>query len=239
MSWKDLLYEKEPKKEEAKPLPPQSPVYFPVTPQQYTQPTGNQPSFVVSGPNVAAQPQQQNSGLLDPDFVHTLEEEITKQNLPGQDYFEFRQVMVKTQAKFQGKIPPDQVLSISLDAFGVPAPTLIANAQFYKDKVLSKVDDFIKGGDNAKAELQSTKQGLISGHENSIRNIEAQLQQLEAHKAKLIDDMSKIKIQLENDKNSGAESIEIIQNSHNKMLVARDYVIQSIENDIHNLQSIK
>src|SRR5258708_38098517 len=77
-----------------------TPTYFPVQGGGSSSAQNSEPSFVA--------PLKQNfvasTGIqLDPTFIKFFEDEITKTNLPGPDYFEFRQMLIRTQQKMASK----------------------------------------------------------------------------------------------------------------------------------------
>jgi len=72
-----------------------APAYFPV--DTINQPggkiAGTDPSFVSPLPRAIGNAGEQP----DPSFIKFFEDELVKSNLPGPDYFEFRQLLLKTQ----------------------------------------------------------------------------------------------------------------------------------------------
>ena len=96
-----------------------APTFFPMQPAVVPEAsrTDEAPSFVAPLPQTTAStaPQQQ----LDPTFVKFFEDELVKANLPGPDYFEFRQQLTKTQQKMaaKGVTAPDVVLQAVLMSF--------------------------------------------------------------------------------------------------------------------------
>src|SRR5689334_16232930 len=82
-----------------------SPRYFPITAAvteiapAVTSISANDPSFVVAGSQQSATEKNE----IDPSFIKFFEDELVKSNLPGPDYFEFRQLLIKTQQKMAAK----------------------------------------------------------------------------------------------------------------------------------------
>jgi hypothetical protein len=76
--------------------------------------TESEPSFVTP-----LEKNKNESTLADPTFVKFFEDELIKANLPGPDYFEFRQLLIKTQQKMatKGMAAPEVVLQAVLLSF--------------------------------------------------------------------------------------------------------------------------
>ncbi|MEP7318792.1 MAG: hypothetical protein ABI921_08615, partial [Panacibacter sp.] len=130
------------------------PTFFPVqTPVVVTgvlassTPMQEDPSFVTPL-------QQQNTDYVkeqpDATFIKFFEEELVKANIPGPDYFEFRQLLIKTQEKMaaKGVVAPEVVLQavlMSFEAQEIPPAKLIEAARHYKETLKQKNNDFLKG----------------------------------------------------------------------------------------------
>ncbi|MEP6746139.1 MAG: hypothetical protein ABJB86_00355 [Bacteroidota bacterium] len=219
-----------------------APTYFPLTPANVgssTPAVSGEPSFV--------SPLQQavNSIGEQPDatFVKFFEDEMVKANLPGPDYFEFRQLLVKTQQKMaaKGVVAPEVVLQavmMSFEAQDVTALKLVDAAKHYKDVLKQKNDDFLKGAASEKNNQLQKRQGVLQAHDDSIKKIQQQLQQLELQKQQLEDAMSKEKMQLDADKSIGKEGIEKIEKAERLISQAHEFMQSSIDTDIKRLQSV-
>jgi hypothetical protein len=223
-------------------MPP--PMYFP--PGSSSAETG---SFV-SSDTVATDPSfvtplQQNKNArvsLDPSFIKFFEDELVKANLAGPDYFEFRQMLLKTQEKMasKGGAAPEVVLQavlMSFEAQDIHPPKLIDAARRYKDILRQKKDDFIKGAEAEKNNQLQKRQSALQAHDENIRKIQQQLQQLELQKRQLDEALNKAKTQMEVDKTLGKEGIEKIDRAEQLIALAHDYIQNSIEADIKRLQS--
>src|SRR5258705_3249086 len=97
--------------------PAVTPIYFPVSAgsQEGGAKASGDPSFVTPLPQPATNANEQP----DATFIKFFEDELVKANLPGPDYFEFRQLLVKTQQKMaaKGVVAPDVVLQAGLMSF--------------------------------------------------------------------------------------------------------------------------
>ncbi len=221
-----------------------TPTYFPITPSrtQYTSaPAANQPdpSFVTplqqSGATQTDQP--------DPTFVKFFEDELTKANIPGPDYFEFRQQLIKTQQKMaaKGMAAPDVILQavlMSFDTQGIPTAKLVETAQHYKEVVTQKKDDFIKGAETEKSNQLQKRQTVLQTHDDNIKKLQQQIQQLDLQRKQMDDAMTKEKTQADVDKSLGKEAIEKIEKAQRLISSAHDHMQATIDADIERLQSV-
>ena len=219
-----------------------APTYFPQTGagSLLSSDTGDaDPSFVAP---LQTNKTQSSRVALDPSFVKFFEDELVKANLAGPDYFEFRLMLIKTQEKMaaKGGAAPEVVLQAVLMSFesqDIHPPKLIEAARRYKEILLQKKDDFIKGAENEKNNQLQKRQGALQEHDNNIRKIEQQLQQLDLQKRQLDEAMNKAKTQMEVDKTLGKEGIAKIERAEQLIALAHDYIQNSIDADIKRLQS--
>jgi len=238
------------KPENPAPAPAQRPVnnvaptYFPLYPSNNTvgssAPSAPDPSFVT--------PLQQTAVVTsgdqpDPTFIKFFEDELGKANIPGPDYFEFRQQLIKTQQKMAAKgiVAPEVVLQaviMSFDAQEIPTAKLVETALHYKDVIKQKKEDFIKGAETEKNNQLQKRQTILQGHDDSIKKMQQQLQQLELQKKQLEDAMNKEKTQQDVDKTLGKEAIEKIEKAQRLISSAHDYMQSTIDTDIKRLQAL-
>lgn len=197
----------------------------------------NQPDFVTSinqPPSVKDQ--------IDPGFIKFFEDELVKSNLPGPDYFEFRQLLNKTQQKMEAKgmASPEVVLHtvlMSFEAQDVNSTKLIEAALRYKEILKRKRDEFLAGAVAEKNSQLQKRQAVIQGHEANIQKMLQQLQQLELQKRQLEDALEKAKTQSEVDKTMGKEGIAKIERAERLIDIAHEYMQGSIDADIQRLQN--
>jgi hypothetical protein len=223
-------------------VPP--PMYFPLSSSSTETGTLASSDSVTADPSFVT-PLQQNAkakASLDPTFIRFFEDELVKANLAGPDYFEFRQMLLKTQQKMasKGGAAPEVVLQavlMSFDAQGIQPPKLVDTARHYKETLKQKKDDFIKGAETEKNNQLQKRQNVLQAHSDNIRRIEQQLQQLDLQKKQLDEAMNKEKTQLEVDKTLGKEGIEKIERAEQLISLAHDYIQASIDSDIKRLQS--
>lgn len=219
-----------------------APVYFPVsqpaTSSSKTDGAG-EPSFVSplqqAVTSIGEQP--------DATFVKFFEDELAKANLPGPDYFEFRQLLIKTQQKMaaKGVVAPEVVLQavmMSFEAQDVTPVKLVDAARHYKDVLKQKNDDFLKGAASEKNNQLQKRQVVLQQHDDNIKKMQQQLQQLELQKQQLEDAMNKEKMQMDADKSIGREGIEKIEKAERLIAGAHDFMQSSIDTDIKRLQSV-
>ncbi|MDQ6761101.1 MAG: hypothetical protein M3015_00565 [Bacteroidota bacterium] len=200
--------------------------------------TSGEPSFV--------SPLQQNTNQreeLDPTFVKFFEDELVKANLPGPDYFEFRQQLIKTQQKMtaKGVAAPEVVLQaviMSFEAQEVSPAKLIETAKHYKDAIRQKNEDFLKGAAAEKNNQLLKRQNVLSLHDENIKKLQQQLQQLDLQKQQLQESLNKEKTQMDVDKTLGQEGIEKIEKAERLISLAHDYIQSNIDTDIKRLQSV-
>jgi hypothetical protein len=204
---------------------------------------GPEPSFVTP---LAQQSISQTSKVeeqIDPSFIKFFEDELVKANLPGPDYFEFRQLLIKTQQKMneKGGAAPEIVLQavlMSFEAQDVPTPKLIEAAKHYKEAIKNKNDDFIKGAEAEKNNQLQKRQGVLQAHADKIKNIEMQLEKLALQKQQLDDSIAKEKTQLEIDKMLGQEGIDKIERAKRAITLAHNFMQATIDKDIQRLQAV-
>jgi hypothetical protein len=194
------------------------------------------PSFVA--------PLQQSAGgkeQLDPTFVKFFEDELVKANVPGPDYFEFRQLLMKTQQKMasKGVAAPEVVLQavlMSFEAQNVTPANLIDAARHYKDVLRQKNDDFLKGAEAEKNNQLQKRQNVLQAHNDNIKKLQQQLEQLELQKQQLVQSIGKEQTQLEVNKTMGKEGIEKIERAERLIALAHNYIQSTIDTDIKRLQ---
>ncbi|MDB5210620.1 MAG: hypothetical protein JWQ30_1447 [Sediminibacterium sp.] len=179
----------------------------------------------------------------DPIFIKFFEDELVKANLPGPDYFEFRQLLIKTQQKMasKGMVAPEVVLQavmMSFEAQDVPPVKLIEAAKQYKDLLKQKNDDFLKGANAEKNNQLQKRQSVLQSHNDAVQKIQQQLQQLELQKQQLEQSMNKEKTQMEVSKTLGKEGIEKIEKAEKMIALAHDYIQSTIDADIKRLQTV-
>lgn len=196
------------------------------------------PSFVAP-----LQKNLNNQTELDAAFVKFFEDELVKANLGGPDYFEFRQLLMKTQQKMaaKGVVAPEVVLQtviMSFDAQDISAAKLIEAARHYKTVLQQKNDDFLKGASAEKNNQLQKRQNALQAHEENIKKLQQQIQQLELQKQQLNESLSKQKTQMDVDKSLGKEGIEKIEKAERLISLAHNYIQSSIDADIKRLQSI-
>ena len=218
------------------------PMYFPVSESAAsTAAASGDPSFVeplrqVAGNgNTGAQP--------DASFIKFFEDELAKANLPGPDYFEFRQLLVKTQQKMaaKGVVAPEVVLQavmMSFEAQDISTAKLIEAARHYKEVLQQKNDDFLRGATAEKNNQLLKRQNVLQAHDENIKRIQDQLQQLELQRQQLEDAMNKEKTQQDVDKSLGKEGIEKIEKAGRLITQAHAYMQAAIDTDIKRLQSV-
>ena len=223
---------------------PIAPTFFPVLPtigNNASADADEAPSFVAPLPQTATSTASQQQ--LDPTFVKFFEDELVKANLPGPDYFEFRQQLTKTTQKMAAKgVNASEVIlqavMMSFETQDISPAKLIDAAQQYKTILKQKNDDFLKGAAAEKANQLQKRQGVLQTHTENIKKIEQQLQQLELQKKQLDDAINKEKTQLEVNKSLGKEGIEKIERAEQLIAFAHNYIQSTIDTDISRLKSV-
>jgi hypothetical protein len=224
-----------------------TPTYFPLEPvasepKTETPQASSDPSFVT--PLEENEPENRNEKQpIDPTFIKFFEDELTKANLPGPDYFEFRQLLVKTQQKMaaKGGAAPEVVLQavlMSFEAQDISPAKLIDAARHYKDVIKQKNVDFITGAEKEKSNQLQKRQTVLQSHNDTIKQIQQQLQQLEVQKQQLNQTLNKEKTQMEVDKTLGQEGIDKIEKAEKLINLAHDHMQSTIDLDINRLQSV-
>lgn len=217
-----------------------TPAFFPVTNATETNAkVAADPSFVTP----LQQPVTHGNVQPDESFIRFFEDELVKANLPGPDYFEFRQQLIKTQQKMaaKGMAAPEVVLQAVMTSFEAQdiSPVKLAEvAAHYKGVLKQKNDDFLKGAAAEKANQLQKRQNVLQLHEESIKKIQQRLQQLELQKQQLEEAMSKEKTQMEADKTLGKEGIAKIERAEQLITAAHTYMQSAIDTDIKRLQSV-
>jgi len=218
------------------------PTYFPVNAPAASTTASQEPSFVSPLAQMTSS-SQSSDGQPDPSFVKFFEDELTKANFPGPDYFEFRQQLLKTQQKMaaKGMAAPDVILQavlMNFDTQGIPTSKLVETAQRYKDVVKQKKEEFLKGAEAEKNNQLQKRQTVLQTHDDNIKKLQAQLQQLEQQRKQLDDALNKEKTQADVDKNLGKEAIEKIERAQRLINSAHDHMQGTIDDDIKRLQSV-
>lgn len=220
-----------------------APTFFPVQPMDTGQKSsGNDssadPSFVTP-----LQQDKADKDQPDPSFVKFFENEMLKANLPGQDYFEFRQLLIKTQQKMaaKGGNAPEVVLQavlMSFEAQDITPVKLVEAARHYKDVLKQKNDDFVKGAETEKSNQLQKRQEVLRDHDDAIHKIQLELQQLDIKKQELNESLNKERTQMDVDKTLGQEGIKKIEKAERLIALAHDYIQASIDADIKRLQNV-
>jgi hypothetical protein len=231
------LVEDKPNKKDSQPQQqaaptPTTPVYFPVN--QGAQPT---PSYVQPVGNHSYQPQPQQLEL-DPKFIAVFEDELAKANKEGFDYFEFRQALLKTQQKMQS-LPLNTIIQVVLTTVSVTPATLVNEANDYKKILVGFADSWVREAEQQKGKKIQEREGILANHQHRISQIDARLQELEAQRQQLINERSTIQLQMETDKGLGIEQIQKLDIAKDKMKIARDYMVGTIDKDIQALQTVQ
>ena len=219
-----------------------APTFFPLQPAAGTASSNagsSDPSFVVMAPQQSTSEKNQ----LDPTFVKFFEDELVKANLPGLDYFEFRQQLIKTQQKMatKGMAAPEVVLQavmMNFETQDVTPAKLIETARQYKTIVKQKNDDFLKGAATEKNNQLQKRQSVLQAHNDTINNLQQQIQQLELQKQQLTESLNKETTQIDVDKSLGKEAIDKIEKAERLISLAHDYIQSTIDADITRLQSV-
>ena len=218
------------------------PTYFPIGNQDDpVKGTNPQPSYVVpletSRPAATASQQAK----IDEAFIKFYEDELTKANLPGPDYFEFRKQMQTMHQKMANKgASADVILQAVLTSFeaqNVPPSKLVEAAKHYKEILGNKKDDFLKGANAEKDKQLQNRQNALQTHQANMAQMQNQLVQLQKQIDQLQNDIKKEQTQMEVDKTLGKEGIEKIERAASQITMAHDYMIAAIDSDIRQLQS--
>jgi len=202
--------------------------------------SGEDPSFVAPLKQETSVSQKDS---LDPTFVKFFEDELIKANLAGPDYFEFRQLLMKTQQKMasKGMTAQEVVLQtviMSFDAQGISSAKLIEAAKHYKEVLKEKNDNFLKGASSEKNNQLQKRQAALQLHEENIKKIQQQIQQLELQRQQLEETLNREKTQMDVDKTLGKEGIEKIEKAERLISLAHSYIQSTIDDDIKRLQTI-
>ncbi|MEJ7587083.1 MAG: hypothetical protein WKI04_05930 [Ferruginibacter sp.] len=224
---------------------PVTPTFFPMQPATNAGGSSAVPGAVSPDPSFVT-PLQQNTNereALDPTFVKFFEDELSKANISGPDYFEFRQQLSKTQQKMaaKGVAAPEVVLQAVLMSFetqDISTAKLIEAAKHYKQVIKQKNDDFLKGAAAEKNNQLQKRQTVLQSHTDNIKKLEQQVQQMEIQKRQLEESMNKEKTQMEVDKSLGKEGIDKIEKAERLITLAHEYIQTTIDTDIKSLQSV-
>jgi hypothetical protein len=214
------------------------PTYFPITEIGNSTSSAAEPSFV--------SPLKQDTGVkeqVDPSFIKFFEDEFSKANFPGLDYFEFRQLLLKTQQKMAAKGAASaevilQTVLMSFEAQDVSPAKLMDAARKYKEVLKQKNSDFLQGAETEKNNQLQKRQKVLETHTDNIQKIQSQLQQLELQKKQLDEEMKREKTELEVNKTLGKEGIEKIERAQRLITLAHDYMQSTIDADIKRLQTV-
>lgn len=223
---------------------PVAPTFFPMDNDAATE-KNNEPSFVTPLPEKSDTNFNISTTNNKPDeaFIKYFEEELDKVNLVGNDYLEFRKLLLNTQAKManKGSVNPELVLQIVMSSFeaqGLTKAKLVETAQFYKDALNKKTDEFIVGARSEKNNQLQKRQDKLQAHEQKINYLQQQIQDLTIKKKQMEDEMNKERTQLDVDKTMGQEGIIKIERAEKMIQIARDYMVNTIDNDIQKIQTL-
>lgn len=216
------------------------PTYFPLYSGETTTDTkaGATPAQTPVAP--ASTPVSNTAESVDPAFIKFFEDELTKTNFPGPDYFEFRKQMQAMYQKIGKGTPPNVILQAvltSFEAMNVPASRLLETAKQYKDILEKKKVDFLNGAGAEKEKQLKKRQEALQAHQNNLKTMQDQLTQLKNQERQLIELITKEQTQLEVNKTLGKESIEKIERAEKQIAMAHNYMVTAIDTDISQLNS--
>ena len=141
----------------------------------------------------------------------------------------------------KGNAAPEVVLQavlMSFEAQDIPPAKLIAAANQYKQILKQKKDDFLKGAEAEKNNQLLKRQSVLKSHEENIQKINAQIQDIEAQKRQLEENLNKEKTQLDLNKTLGQEGIAKIEKAQRLIDMAHNFIQSGIDNDIHRLENV-
>src|SRR5262249_5545776 len=151
------------------------PTYFPLysgetsAPQSGT--TTESKSFVVADSAAV----NNTAEGVDPAFIKFFEDELTKTNFPGPDYFEFRKQMQAMYQKLGKGTPPNVILQAvltSFEAMNVPSARLLETAKQYKDILEKKKIDFLNGAAAEKDKQLKKRQEVLQTQQNNLKQMQ-------------------------------------------------------------------
>lgn len=178
---------------------------------------------------------------IDPAFIKFFEDELSRVNFSGPDYFEFRKQMNAMHQKIGSKgTPPEVILQAvltSFEAMNISTSNLIDTAKQYKDALDKKKTEFLKGADAEKDKQLKKRQDALQTHQDNLNQMQTQLLQLQNQMNQLQDMIKREQTQTEVDKTLGKEGIEKIDRAEKQITMAFEFIVNSIDADIKQLQS--
>lgn len=178
---------------------------------------------------------------VDPAFIKFFEDELLRVNFPGPDYFEFRKQMIAMHQKIGRKgTPPEVILQAvltSFEAMNVSTGNLVDTAKQYKDALEKKKSDFLNGAEAEKDKQLKKRQDALQTHQDNLGQMQTQLLQLQNQMNQLQDMIKREQTQMEVDKTLGKEGIEKIERAQKQISLAYEFMVNSINSDIKQLQS--
>jgi hypothetical protein len=99
-----------------------------------------------------------------------------------------------------------------------------------------KNDDFLKGAATEKNNQLQKRASVLQTHNDAIKKMQLQLEQLEAQKQQITDSMAKEKNQMDVDRSLGQEGIDKIERAERLITLAYNHIQSSIDADIKRLQ---
>lgn len=214
------------------------PTYFPLLGGETATTSGTTP--VQSPVAPASIPVNNVTENVDPAFVKFFEDEMSKSNFPGPDYFEFRKQMQAMYQKIGKGTPPNVILQAvltSFEAMNIPASKLLETARQYKDILGKKKVDFLNGAGAEKEKQLKKRQEALQAHQDNLKKMQDQLTQLKNQERQLMDMITKEQTQLEVNKTLGKESIEKIERAEKQITMAHNYMVTAIDADISQLNT--
>jgi hypothetical protein len=213
-----------------------APTYFPI---QESSVQGSTTTSSADRPN--AGPARQGQERVDDAFIKFFEDELTKSNFPGPDYFEFRKQMLVMHEKIGKKGTPNDVILqavlTSFEAQNISSSQLITTAKQYKDILEKKKNDFLKGAAAEKDKQLQKRKDAMQAHQDHLNQMQTQLLQLQNQMNQLQGMIGHEQAQMETDKTLGKEGIEKIERAEKQIFLAHEFIAASIDADINQLQS--
>jgi hypothetical protein len=178
---------------------------------------------------------------IDVAFIKFFEDELSRINFPGPDYFEFRKQMIAMNQKIGRKgTSPEVILQAvltSFEAMNISTSNIVTTAKQYRDALEKKKNDFLKGADAEKDKQLKKRQDALQTHQNNLSQMQTQLLQLQNQMNQLQDMIKREQTQMEVDKTLGKEGIEKIDRAEKQISMAYEFMVNSINSDIKQLES--
>lgn len=173
-------------------------------------------------------------------FVKFFEDAMKQANLPGEDYYEFRQKLAKFKERMGNKTTDDAILEMVLIDFegkNITPNDLIGHANHYLNALTKKKEQFIAEAEQEKANIRKQRENQVNQLQNDIAAKQQKILNLQKEIENTQHDIAQQQNSLEITKSSIGEATEKLDISQQELELAYSFMSSIIQGEISTLTS--